>query len=231
MHIYERKKLKLIKYNKNIQKKIDVSIKNYKLFKRKYASFDKKGLAKEYDLFDNKLIYEGEYLNGVRNGKGKEYNDIANVSFEGEFKNGKKWNNLNLKNGKGYLKEYKNNVLIFEGEYLNGERNGKGKEYNDNGKLIFEGEYLNGIRYNGWGYDEANGDKTYELKDGKGSIKEYKNKILIYEGEYFEGKRNGEGKEYNNSGELLFEGEYLYGFKNKGKEYNNKKIIDNCVTS
>ena len=25
--------------------------------------------------------------------------------------------------------------LIYEGEYLNGERNGKGKEYYDNGKL------------------------------------------------------------------------------------------------
>ena len=31
---------------------------------------------------------------------------------------------------------------MFEGEYLNGERNGKGKEYYDNGKLKFEGEYI-----------------------------------------------------------------------------------------
>jgi len=36
--------------------------------------------------------------------------------------------------------------LIFEGEYLNGERNGKGKEYKCEGKLKFEGEYLNGER-------------------------------------------------------------------------------------
>ena len=64
MHIFERKKLKLIKYNKNIQLKIDVNIKNYKLFKRKYVTFNKNGFAKEYDLFDNKLIYEGEYING-----------------------------------------------------------------------------------------------------------------------------------------------------------------------
>ena len=35
-------------------------------------------------------------------------------------------------------------LSIFEGEDLNGERNGKGKEYDYNGKLIFEGEYLNG---------------------------------------------------------------------------------------
>ena len=35
---------------------------------------------------------------------------------------------------------------MFEGQYLYGVRNGKGKEYNSDGKLIFEGEYLNGKR-------------------------------------------------------------------------------------
>ena len=36
-----------------------------------------------------------------------------------------------IKNGSGYIKEYDSEgVLKFEGEYLNGERNGKGKEYN-----------------------------------------------------------------------------------------------------
>ena len=35
--------------------------------------------------------------------------------------------------------------LIFEGEYLNNKRHGKGKEYYDNGNQKFEGEYLNGI--------------------------------------------------------------------------------------
>ena len=39
-----------------------------------------------------------------------------------------------------------NNRLIFEGEYLNGKRHGKGKEY-DNNKIIFEGEYLNGKKH------------------------------------------------------------------------------------
>ena len=42
---------------------------------------------------------------------------------------------------KGY-----NDILKFEGEYLNGKRHGKGKEYDGNGQLIFEGEYLNGKR-------------------------------------------------------------------------------------
>ena len=37
-------------------------------------------------------------------------------------------------------------MLKFEGEYLNGEKNGLGKEYYENGNLRFEGEYLNGMK-------------------------------------------------------------------------------------
>ena len=37
--------------------------------------------------------------------------------------------------------------MIFEGEYLNGYKCGKGKEYDNNGYLIFEGEYLNGKKF------------------------------------------------------------------------------------
>jgi len=35
---------------------------------------------------------------------------------------------------------------MFEGEYLEGKENGKGKEYYSNGVLKFEGEYINGER-------------------------------------------------------------------------------------
>ena len=76
------------------------------------------GKVKEYyyNRFNKyKLLFEGEYLNGERNGKGKEYN-----LFDGK--------------------------LEFEGEYLNGKRNGKGKEYYFDCRLRFEGEYLNGER-------------------------------------------------------------------------------------
>ena len=52
-------------------------------------------------------------------------------------------NNIN-----GVGKEYYSNFeLEYEGEYLNGKRNGKGKEYyNYGGKLRFEGEYLNNLK-------------------------------------------------------------------------------------
>ena len=102
-----------------------------------YELVNGKGKLIEYDNFD-RIIYEGEYLNGQKNGKGKEYKN-GKLIFEGEFLNGIQWN--------GIRKEYNwNDKLSYEGEYLNGQKNGKGKEYWDNGNLRFEGEYLNGER-------------------------------------------------------------------------------------
>ena len=48
----------------------------------------------------------------------------------------------------GTAEEYKMNsrILIFEGKYENKKRNGKGKEYYENGKLKFEGEYIDNKR-------------------------------------------------------------------------------------
>ena len=93
--------------------------------------FDKKWDGKGYDKF-------GSIIYGLHNGNGKvkEYNDDGELILEGEYLNGER-------NGKG--KEYRYGKLRFEGEYLNGKRNGKGKEYFNN-KLICEGEYLNGKR-------------------------------------------------------------------------------------
>jgi len=105
---------KLLK--KLIQVDINKRIEWNKYFEDEFFKIDKY-IGKEY--YDNgELKFEGEYLNGERNGKGKEY--------------------------------YENGKLKFKGEYLNGKLNGKVKEYYYNGKLKFEGEYLNGER-NGMG--------------------------------------------------------------------------------
>ena len=109
---------------------------------------------------------------------------------------------------------------------MNGKRNGKGKEYNENGILIFEGEYYSWKKWNGKIYFK---NEIYEIKNGKGFIREYiEYEKIIFEGTLLEGKRNGKGKEYNYQGKLVFEGEYLNGkkLKGKGKESDsNGKII------
>ena len=85
----EAQKLKLIRYNKGLQKNLDISIINYKHFSRRHIIYESNGIAKEYHN-DEKLIFEGEYLNGKRNGKGKEYYwNKDNLKFEGEYLNGK----------------------------------------------------------------------------------------------------------------------------------------------
>ena len=116
-------------------------------FEGEYLNGKRNGKGKEKYL-SGYLKYEGEYLNNKRNGKGKAYlppffrknngNSGRALEFKGDFLNDKKWNGTGydgegniiykLNNGTGNVKEY--NIvgcLIYEGGYLNGEKNGKGK--------------------------------------------------------------------------------------------------------
>ena len=197
ININEKRKLLLIKYNKNLQNILDIKLINYITLSGKFLKQETKEktgndnirtgkiFASEYN-YDGKLKFEGEYLNGKKwNGKG--YDKNKNVIYE-------------LKNGDGFIKIfYTENKLKFEGEIKKGEKNGNGKEYDKNGNVI------------------------YELKNGNGFIKEYGyNLNLIFEGNYLNGERNGKGKEYYLN-KLIFEGEYLNGEKNgQGKEYDQK---------
>ena len=74
---------------------MNINIINYKNFSGRYIITKPNGIRKEYLGYNDILIYEGGYLNGKRNGEGREFD------YEGR--------------------------LIFEGEYLDDERNGKGK--------------------------------------------------------------------------------------------------------
>ncbi len=82
----------MIKNNKTEQKFFNINLNNYQLFKRKYIVGDKNGKAKEYDLFNDKLLFDGENLNGIKNGKGKEFDTKGKIIFEGEYFNGKRCN-------------------------------------------------------------------------------------------------------------------------------------------
>ena len=217
-YLEEKIKLKMVKYNKAIQKLLNIKSINYRIFSRKYIIYEPNGKGKEYN-YDDDLLFEGEYLNRKRNGKGKEYSYFSHrLLFDGEYLNGKR-------NGKGKEYDHLNFKLIDDGEYLNGKRNGKGKEYNFFGELSFVGEFFNGKRWIGKEYDKK-GKMINELKYLKnGYNKVYEFGTLIFEGEYLNGLRNGKGKEFNNNIELIFEGKYLNGERHKGKEYSGKEVI------
>ena len=108
-------------------------------------------------------MFEREYLNGKRNGQGKEYDGEYNLVFEGEYLNGKRWK-------------------------------GKGKEYNDYGMIIFKSEYSHGI-----------------ILDKDGNTVSYKIDKLK--------NKNGFMKEYDENNNLIFEGEFVNNERLKGREY------------
>jgi len=99
--------------------------------------------------------------------------------FEIDAEDNKKINKAKVGWGNVIGSEYiiKTSKLFFRGEYLNSKRNGKGKEYYDDGKITFEREYLKGKR------------------NGKGK-EYYDNGNIRFEGEYLNGKK-WNGKEYN----------------------------------
>ena len=92
------------------------------------------------------MRFEGEYLNGKRNGKGKEYYEDGNILFEGEYLNGERWN--------GYEKKYDTNSFC-EGylscviEYLNGKKTIKEKTYDWDGYCYNDDEFKE-IKYEEW---------------------------------------------------------------------------------
>ncbi|ORX92275.1 SET domain-containing protein [Basidiobolus meristosporus CBS 931.73] len=107
--------------------------------------------------------------------------DVVEVpSYEGEY------DEEGLYHGKGVLTYEASNVR-FEGGFQHGEKHGYGCLYFEDGSSL-SGEYLE---------DELNGPGKYIFADGS-----------YLEGTYEHGDLNGPAKEYDEEGELTFEGVY-----------------------
>ena len=90
-------------------------------------------------------------------------------------------------------------LLLKVNEYINDKRNGKGKEYYENGKIMFKNKYLHGNKWGWKGYNNE-GVYEYELNKGNGKVKYYDfHGILIFEGEIREGIK------YDNNGNIIKE--------------------------
>ena len=112
--LLHKRKLRIARYNKQLQKKLDINLIFYKNMTNKYIIYEKKGIGKEYNLW-GKLLFKGRYHNGERNGYGEESSKI----YKGDYKDGKR-------NGYG---EENFNFHIFKGYFKNDKYwNGKYKE-------------------------------------------------------------------------------------------------------
>ena len=274
--LLHKRKLRIVRYNKKLQKKLDINLIFYKNMTNKYIIYEKEGIGKEYNL-EGELLFKGHYHNGERNGYGEEYifSNIKNKKYKGEYKDGKRngygkenynyhtfegefknwkywkgkykeedydwpewtdekryytileaeykegkiWNAsgyINIQNGSGHGTIYDKNTneKLFEGIYLNSEKNGKGCKYYGNGQLKFEGEYFHDKKWNGKGYD-INGNIAYELKNGNGYVKKYyESGELKRKYEYLNGEKNGKEYNYDENGKIESEKQYLNGILN-----------------
>ena len=169
-------------------------------------------ITNDIENYESGSKYEGEFLNGIRHGKGictwangdfqdgtwvhgeikdgiaKETYASGNV-YEGEWKE-------SLPHGQGKMTFAHGDV--YEGEWSEGSRHGQGKmTYADGG--VYDGAFLNGIRY---------GKGRYTWESGN-----------YYEGDFVDGDFNGEGtKNYIN-------GDYKKGIWKDDKLINGEKKI------
>lgn len=129
-----------------------------------------------------RLVYEGDFRNGLRDGAGVEF-FADGAKYTGSFKN-------NVKSGTGQLANYNTR---YEGDFLNDMKNGSGKLY-QNGVLVYEGQFKDdkkngqGISYLYAGSKEYEGGFKDDQRHGYGVLYDYWGNIL-YQGQFKEGQR------------------------------------------
>jgi hypothetical protein len=194
-----------------------------------------------------KREFEGEFNAGKKNGTGRE------VSYNGSVYNGY-WKNDKY-HGQGiktWAIDNKDIVLAgetlakanytYEGDYKEGEINGKGTLKNQNGEIIFEGEWKDNLLHKGTvkmplKFNEEIisyvGTINNGVPDGTG-VNNYPNGD-VYEGEWQDGKHHGQGtktwaidnKDIVLAGEALAKAKYFYEGEWAENKINGKGILKN----
>ena len=175
-----------------------------------------------FKLYDepNHIWFDGRFENGLRQGKGKEYDCDGNLVLEGFYEKGKRLEIYPMTEMKGYWKEVDEDNLLV-----------RITKKNDRGQ------------YDGICYFYSNGEisRISKWKDGKeisllkifngDLMTEYKDGVKRFQGGYINDltldyPRNGRGEEYDRDGlVLLFKGTYLCGRRHgKGIVYRNNMI-------
>ena len=95
LFINDTKELNLVKYNNKLKNRLNIDLIDYIYLSGKYFIGKKNGKGKEYNIFNDKLIFEGDFIDGKRYGYGKEYyegiyNGKIAIKYECKYLNGKK---------------------------------------------------------------------------------------------------------------------------------------------
>ncbi|WDV05134.1 MULTISPECIES: AAA family ATPase [Lysinibacillus] len=142
----------------------------------------------------NQPQYEGDFVHGMKKGKGKQYYPTGFLQYEGDFI----WHHMQ---GAGKLyypaesptgEELDRGVttLYYEGYFFEDLKHGKGKVYSREGVLEAEGHFKE---------DAMTGHGTLYYDNGQAS----------YIGDLVQGKKHGRGDYYNEEGKIIYSGEFI----------------------
>ncbi len=114
---------------------------------------------------------------------------------------------------------YKDGFLLLQGGTIDslGLKQGEWKEFHKNGSLRSKGEYLNGSKHGNWLYFFENGKEEQKGKYAKGGkyhgewIWFYENGNIKRKETYKNGVENGVVIEYNDTNEIMLQGEFIDG--------------------
>ena len=202
---YKKNKDKLLEPEKKETpiKKFVTTKNNWKIYLDDEHAEEFENLNGKYKVeFDHGTIYEGDWKDNKKHGKGKliSNNGTTTLVYEGDYQNDKI-------HGKGKIK-YRNDE-VYEGEWEHGKMQGKGKSILPNGN-VYEGDFVDGKQHGKGKYTFADGsvyDGYYEngKMHGKGTFTYADGQV--YEGDWEESKRHGKGKAILANGEV-YEGDW-----------------------
>ena len=120
----------------SLNRVIEVNVKSRELLRVNGEDVSGIEHAKVLDLNDDGERWEGDVLNDQPYGWGVVYDSENRMVYEGfRFKD------VNVCYGTRYYSDV--GVIEYEGEWLEGKRWGRGKQYDRRGKTVFEGEWMN----------------------------------------------------------------------------------------
>ena len=213
------------------------------IFKGQWKEGQRCGYCEEFKA--GHRIYAGNYDKDVRNGYGIEYDENNHILFEGEWVDGKqglKFIEENKHGEKELIEVDENEKKKYIGGFKEGTviRNGYGVEYDENEKPVRYCIYKEGIiertvkefKENTIVVYNEEGQKVYEggYKKNRslnyppeGQGRQFMNNIMIYNGEFRNGKREGHGCSYYMNRTLKYEGDWMNDKANGRGKFNNEE--------
>lgn len=154
--------------------------------------------------YDNKTYYVGQLLNGNRHGFGHRSYLQSELIYEGEYKD-------NEKSGKGKLFSPSRKLWVFDGLWSKDKKNGHGEMWKE--KAAYSGywkdDFMDGIGQMRWPDKQTyEGEFMKDFRHGRGVM--YYPNGDIYIGDFREGKLHGYGTYKWTNGEI-YEGKFLNG--------------------